>query len=294
MPEHDPDRIALKELSRRSDRKGLSQLAAHLAVLAVTGALVLAADGWLLAPALLCHGLVLTFLFAPLHESIHRTAFRSRRLNDATAWLCGLILLLPPEYFRLFHLCHHRHTQDPARDPELAGGPIEGRGGYLLHVSGLPYWRERAVTTLRHAAGRIGESFIPARLKGRIRREARAILAVYALLLAASLAANSAALLWLWVLPALLGQPFLRLYLLAEHNGCPRVADMMANSRTTLTTPLVERLCWHMNRHTVHHAYPAVPFHALAAADALLAPRIRERSPGYRRVHVDIWKRLGR
>ena len=288
------DKVRLKELSRRSDRKGLTQLAAHLAVLTLTGFLVLSLSGWPRLPALLCHGIVLIFLFAPLHETIHRTAFRRRGLNDAVAWACGLLLVLPPDYFRLFHLCHHRHTQDPALDPELAGGGRPAsRAAHLLHVSGLPYWRERLATTLRHALGRIDEPFVPAHLRSGIRREARIVLALYGLLLAGSLALGSTLLLWLWVVPALLGQPYLRLYLLAEHGGCPRVADMLANSRTTLTARPLEWLCWHMNRHTAHHAYPAVPFHALPAADRLLAPQIQVRSPGYIRVNMELWQRLG-
>ena len=40
-----------------------------------------------------------------------------------------------------------------------------------------------------------------------------------------------------WLLPLLLGQPFLRLFLLAEHAGCPHEPDMLKNSRTTRTNP---------------------------------------------------------
>jgi fatty acid desaturase len=47
-----------------------------------------------------------------------------------------------------------------------------------------------------------------------------------------------------------------------------------------------------MNLHSAHHAYPAVPFHALPAADALLAPQIVRRSPGYFSVQREIWRSL--
>ena len=292
------DTAALKALARPSDGKGLVHLAGHLCLLTLTGGLVLASsDGFWLFPALIAHGVVLVFLFAPLHETIHRTAFRSRRLNDAVAHFCGFVLLLPAGYFRLFHLQHHRFTQDPARDPELAGqndsGPLSGRRAYLLHVSGLRYWAERVSTLCRHAAGRVPESFVTARLRPAIIREARVHLAVIGLAAAASVAAGSGLLLMLWVIPALLGQPALRLYLLAEHSGCPQVPDMLANSRTTLTHPALAALCWNMNRHTAHHAYPAVPFHALPAADRLLAPRTEVRTPGYVAVQRDIWMKLG-
>ncbi len=85
-PENTIDKAALKALSRRSDARGLMQLAGHLAMLGATGtAIAWAGATWWLAPALVLHGVVLIFLFSPLHECIHRTAFESRALNDAVA-----------------------------------------------------------------------------------------------------------------------------------------------------------------------------------------------------------------
>ena len=283
----------LRDLTARSNRKGTIQLAGHLLLLGTSSILVLWTAGslWLL-PALLGQAVALIFLFAPLHECIHRTAFRSRRANDAVARLCGLVLLLPARYFRAFHFQQHRFTQDPRQDPELAGPAPATRAAYLVQVSGLPYWGERCSTLWRHAGGRITEPFITAQQRPAIRREARRHLALYGLLAAISLGSGSGLLVWLWVLPALIGQPFLRLFLLAEHNGCPQVPDMLANSRTTLTNRFLEALCWHMNRHSAHHAYPAIPFHALPLADRLLAPWIVQRAPGYRALHSAIWARL--
>lgn len=48
--------------------------------------------------------------------------------------------------------------------------------------------------------------------------------------------------LWVWLVPVLLGQPFLRLYLLAEHGDCPKVANMFQNTRTTFTNRIVRFL----------------------------------------------------
>jgi hypothetical protein len=168
------ERKALVRLTARSDRQGLVQLVCHVGALLATAALVWSA--WStprLLPAMLLHGIILVFLFAPLHESVHCTAFRSRRLNDAVAWVCGALLLLPPGYFRTFHFAHHRQTQDRARDPELASPKPRTLRAYLWHVSGLPYWRERIATTVRHACARIDEPFIGARQRPAIVREAR-------------------------------------------------------------------------------------------------------------------------
>jgi fatty acid desaturase len=148
-------------------------------------------------------------------------------------------------------------------------------------VSGIPYWRERLATTLRQAAGRAEAPFLTTRDRPRVILEARALVALILLAAGASWASGSAALLWLWVVPALLGQPFLRAYLLAEHTGCPLVPDMLRNTRTTLSNAIVRRLAWNMPYHAEHHAYPAVPFHALPAAHARLADRLGHVTPGY-------------
>ncbi len=289
-PENAIDKAALKALSRRSDGRGLAQLGGHLVALGATGAAVAwAGTTWWLAPALAVHGVVLIFLFSPLHECIHRTAFENRALNDGLGWLCGAVMLLPPGYFRAFHFAHHRHTQDPERDPELASPPPDSLGRYLLRVTGLPYWRERIATLLRHAfTGRIAQPFVTARLKPAVVREARLLLLFYAAIAVASVAAESWAALFYWVVPALLGQPALRLYLLAEHTGCPLVRDMLRNSRTTRSNWLVRRLAWNMPYHAEHHAYPALPFHALPAAHDRLTKRIEVQASGYWAAHRDI------
>ncbi len=280
------DKQRLKALSERSDAKGLARLASHALALVASGALVTAAAGtlWLL-PAMLVHGIILVFLFSPLHETVHYTAFRDRRINQAVAWVCGAVLMLPPEYFRAFHFGHHRDTQDLARDPELIQPKPRTLRDYLLVLSGLPYWRERIATTLRHAAGRIEQPFIPRRRHTAVIREARVLLAIYGAVAVLSILAENTVALTHWMTPVILAQPALRGFLLAEHTGCPLVPEMLENSRTTMTNAVVRWLTWNMSYHAEHHAYPALPFHALPKAHGLLAERIAVQAPGYLSVH---------
>ncbi|MEM1383798.1 MAG: fatty acid desaturase family protein [Pseudomonadota bacterium] len=270
-----------RDLNRLSDGPGLRQAAGHLGALAVLGGLIAAQVlGWPLL--LLPQGIVLVFLFTALHETIHRTAFASRRLNDGMARLCGVLLLLPPEWFRYFHFAHHRHTQDPERDPELAEPKPGSWGGYLWHVCGLPVWWGQIEVLVRNAAGRCNDPYVPPAAAGRVRAEARWMLGGYAGALAVSVMTGSALLLWVWVVPALLGQPFLRLYLLAEHGRCAFAANMFENTRTTFTNRLVRWLAWNMPYHAEHHAVPTVPFHKLPALHRLTQPHLQVTAPGYR------------
>lgn len=281
----------LAALTRRADAPGLRHLAGHSGALAITTLLVtISLDSLWLAPALVAHGIVLTFLFSPLHECIHETAFRSRWLNRIVGWLGGVLLVLPPGYFRAFHFTHHAHTQDPERDPELARPKPRSWGAYLVTVSGLPYWHDRVTTSLRHAlGGAVREEFIPAEAQDAVVAEARWLWAFYAALAAAALASGVwPAVLIFWIAPALLGQPALRLYLLAEHTGRPLNPDMLANSRTLHSNSLIRRLAWNMPYHAEHHSYPSVPFHALPALHEKIAAHVAEVAPGYAAMHRDL------
>ncbi|HEX4151869.1 MAG TPA: fatty acid desaturase [Steroidobacteraceae bacterium] len=296
MMSEELDRDTLQRLSQRSDAHGLRQLVLHMALLGATASLVFASRGrlWLL-PAMLIHGIALDFLFCALHESVHRTAFASRALNDAVAWVAGALLLLPPQFFRAFHFAHHRFTQDPARDPELGRPPPATLTSYLWHLSGMPNWARRITVTVRHAwTGRVREPFVADGKQGAIIREARILWAVYAAVIAVSLVFRSDAALLYWIIPAILGQPFLRAYLLAEHTGCALGDDTYANTRTTYTNAAVRALTWQMPYHVEHHAFPAVPFYALRRLNQLLRPRIQVSAPGYLAVQAGLIRRMRR
>lgn len=280
-------------LTARADAPGLARLALHGGLILALGAAIGAGVpywGLLLLP----QGILVAFLFTILHEAVHRTAFRTAWLNDATARVAGFLLFVTPDWFRLFHFAHHRHTQDPARDPELAVAKPETRAGYVLHVSGLPVWWAALKGLVSRALGRNRDAFVPDAARPGLVREARSMLALYAGLAAVSIAAGTALLVWVWLLPALLGQPFLRLFLLAEHGRCPQVADMFENSRTTFTTRAVRLLSWNMPYHSEHHAWPAVPFHRLPELHALAARHLRTTEDGYARFTRDYAAGLGR
>ena len=275
-------RTEMRELRRLTTRHGVLHLTVHLAALIGAGVLVaLAPYVWWRLPAQALEGAILIFLFAPLHETIHRTVFRNRRANDIVASAIGFIIVLPAVYFRYFHFSHHRYTQDPERDPELATPKPANIWQWMLVVTGLPVWKAHIMGVLQHAAGKIDEPYltpIPAR---QVVLEARIHLALYALIALVSVLLSSTAVLEFWIVPAILGQPWLRLYLMAEHTGCDLVPDMLANSRTTLTNPLVRFFAWNMPFHAEHHTFPAVPFHALPKLHQRLAPAIKVISPGY-------------
>lgn len=282
-----------KELTALSDWSGLFRLFQHVVCMAALLWLILIkVPGWPLL--MLPLGIQQVFLFTLLHETVHLTPFRSVWLNKLVGRICSLILILPADWFRYFHLAHHRFTQEPDKDPELVEPKPETIAQYVVHISGFAVWRGQVTAMFRNAMRTNDDSFVPARGKTKVMREAQIMIAFYMSLFAGSLWTGSTILLWTWIVPLLLGQPFLRLYLLAEHGRCAYVANMFENTRTTFTNRVVRWLAWNMPYHAEHHAYPAVPYHKLPAFHARTREHLQVTEDGYARFNVKFAQQLKR
>lgn len=54
------------------------------------------------------------------HEAAHYSLLKNKLLNDLIGdILCMFPILATIHFYRLFHLAHHQHTNDPRRDPDL-------------------------------------------------------------------------------------------------------------------------------------------------------------------------------
>jgi fatty acid desaturase len=284
----------MRDFYKRSNTRGFLQLGFHLGLLGITGTLVYsAAAGLPLVAAMAVHGVVVVWLFAPLHEGVHYTPFRTRWLNELVASFAGAAILRNSVLYRHFHLAHHRFCQDPQRDPELARPKPETLWQYVVLLSGFPYWWAQILATTRVLAGRFEYfPYVPAAARPHLRRSMTAMVAMYTAAAAYAAAVDPVPVLTLWIIPAMLGQPFLRGILLAEHTGCPYSGDNHENTRTTLTVFPLRLLMWNMSFHAAHHVNPAIPFHALPAADRAMGVRVTHRSPGYLSFHRAYLRRL--
>ena len=281
-------REALAQLNELQKGPATLRLINHLFTIGL-GGLIWGQQSWPLAlrlVGLLLCGIGLATCFAPLHECCHRTAFRSRRVNDSVAWLAGLLCFYNSTYYRRYHQWHHRYTHQPGQDPELDDPVPTTAWAYLLELSGWNWWTGKLRGYRQLLWGDLsGLSYLSPELIPQVRRSVRLQFAVYAALALASLGSANGFLLWFWLLPLAVGQPLLRFVLLAEHSGCSFSSDGTKNTRTTLTIWPVRWLMWNMPFHAEHHLYPSLPFHALPAAHIFIAPHLAHCDPGYLAVH---------
>src|SRR5260370_690007 len=125
-----------------------------------------------------------------------------------------------------------------------------------------------------------------------VRRWGRSLLVLYAALIAGSLALGTTVVLFTWFIPLLVGLPFLRLYLMCEHTLCPNSDDGFANTRTTLSNPIVRFLMWNLPYHAEHHLFPNIAFHNLPEAHRHLRPHLKYIATGYIPAQSDIIRSL--
>ena len=264
-------------LNARSDARGLRHLMMYCAVLGVMGSWIFfALPLWQIM--LIPHGILISFLFTLQHECTHNTPFKTLWLNSIMGHLIAFLLFQPFLWFRYFHLAHHKYTNIPGKDPELDGHEKPSSwGAFVRHLSTVDYWWAKVTTLIGNSVGPLTASYIPPRKRRALCAEAVLLIVAYGVVFAMA----PTALLWLWIVPLILGFPVLRLYLLAEHGRCPEVEDMFLNTRTTLTTRVVRFLAWNMPYHAEHHAMPSVPFHKLPVLHDMTAAHLGQVSDGY-------------
>jgi fatty acid desaturase len=161
-------------------------------------------------------------------------------------------------------------------------------------MSGVNYWRGRLAVIAACWRGDLsGYPYIPAAAQRRVIASVRWMSVFMVAMVGGSavLFGWRAPLLY-YVLPQLLGQVFLRFYLLTEHTDCELGPNGLLNTRTTLTNRAIRWLMWNMSFHAEHHLYPSIPFHRLPTAHQAVREKLGVVQPGYARWHAGYFRRI--
>ena len=258
----------IKRLMKRSNNPALIRLVVWIILVASSGCLVWQSmeTVWFI-PAMMAHGIIMVHHFSLQHECIHNSAFHDPWINIIIAYICGIVLLIPPLFFRYEHTAHHSHTNIKGEDSELIDLPCSFKE-YFLYLSSITYWTLMWRSFVRKLLGQLTaeeKEFIPQTEQNKVIWESRLMGLFYLLVIFVVIHFQWYAPIWYWWLPVLLGEPFMRAIRMTEHVGCPQEPDFKTNTRTSLVSTPLRFLCWNMNFHAEHHYAPSVPFHALPA-----------------------------
>jgi fatty acid desaturase len=239
------------------------------------------------ASLLLLSGITQFAMFGTLHEACHRTAFVRPWANTLAGWIAALAQPMSPALMRAFHFEHHRHTHQLPRDPELGGvafmvnfprglmwvftmtgaSLLFARVGWSLFAAIMP---ARVDTAWRKVL-----PFVTPEKRRQVVWEARVLMAIHAG--AIVLASTIMPAIW-WVYAGMaLGHLFLSWYVTCEHRGLAQTGTVLERTRSLITPAWLRWLIWNMPYHAEHHAWPAVPWHALPDLHADVRPHLVHR-----------------
>lgn len=271
-------RDQLAELNRRSDLLGFAQTAGFLALLtASAGLAVYSWSHWpwyLTALLIFVNGHFWHFLLNGFHELIHDSVFKTRWLNRFFLRIYSFLGWHSHHFFWASHTEHHKYTLHPPEDLEVVL-PQTVRPENLLKfgIVNIRYPYDIVRDHLKTAMGRIDPDnqwanhlFPESDPKGRrqLFNWARIMLIGHGAILAVSLAMGWWAVPFVITFPCMFGGWLHTLCNSAQHIGLSdKVPDYRLCCRTMYLNPFLQFLYWHMNYHTEHHMYAAVPCYKL-------------------------------
>jgi fatty acid desaturase len=262
-------RKRLKELMQRSDQPAIRDTIIHVAAFIVTAVGGFLTWGtWWSVPFFIAYGALYgSSMDSRWHECGHRTAFRTKWMNDVIYQVASFMILREPEVWRWSHTRHHTDTIIVGRDPEIAVPRPPKLWEIALSFWGIMQAKVYFHKIFLHSTGRLSDeekTFIPESEWGKVYTTARIHLAIYVATVALSLATWSIMPLMYIGLPSFYGAWLYLTTGFTQHAGLAEdVLDHRLNCRTVYMNPVVRFLYWEMNYHVEHHMFPMVPYYNL-------------------------------
>ena len=271
-------RKQMKELMRRKDGPALRDTAIWLVCLFGSGALAASLWGsWWAVPVFAVYGVLYgSSTDSRWHECGHGTAFRTRWMNDVVYHMACFMILREPTIWRWSHTRHHTDTIVVGLDPEIAVPRPTRLRDIAMDFFALRHGPKTIGRLFLHAAGRLADderTYVPDSETWKVFAVARVWLAIFAGVIALSLATWSLLPLMLVGLPTFYGAWLYIVFGLTQHAGLAEdTLDHRLNARTVYMNPVSRFLYWNMNYHVEHHMFPMVPYHALPALHEAMKP----------------------
>lgn len=217
--------------------------------------------------------------FTVMHEASHGNVAgrdrRAARIEQLLGWTSGFVLFAPYPVFRMLHLRHHSHTNDPHEDPDywVASSSFLGVVARCWTIMPRQYADFLFGSLGRTNAGRkvwgsgmIGITFI---------------VTLMAVLFSIGLGREA---LLLWFVPAWIATGFLAFAFDWLPHHPHTVRERFKDTRVVLF-PGAELLLLWQNYHLVHHLYPRIPFYRYGKVFGEIRPYLESKG-----APIDDWR----
>ena len=266
----------LKELSKKSDLKGLQHILVFFGLLIVTGILAYITWGtWWSVFWFLVYGNIYSFSNPLWHETGHKTAFKSKFLNEFFYYISSFMSNFEPIRWRYTHFVHHGNTYSTENpfDHEIEYGNDLKKTPKRLIVNIVPFLdlvfikKHISFEIFQHAFGiktKVMEECIPENVQAKAILNSRIYVVVWSLIALWSILASSWMPMLYFLLPHFYGKTLHKLVAFTQHAGLARnIKDHRFSTREMHLNPILSFLYWKMEYHLTHHMFPTVPSYNL-------------------------------
>ena len=275
------DRSILKQLTKKSDLPGWQHMITYFWLLLAFGIMCYYTFGtwWFILPYL-AYCTLWGGSDAIWHECGHRTAFKSRKLNDFFYNIASYMDNFEPVRWRWSHALHHTYTGSTDPHDFESDGQIFNKpslfGFLLMFVPGsafLTIHKSLYVEIIQHALGiktKVMKEAIPEKEQWKCVLSSRIFVGIWLSIILWSYLTWSLLPILLFLVPKFFATLNI-VWGITQHHGLPEnVKDHRLSTRSVRLNPIFSFIYWKMEYHIEHHMFPTIPSYNLPKLHELI------------------------
>ncbi len=298
------DKKKLKELSKRSDSKGLIDISVFIVALLLSGYLCVVSWGtfWSI-PALLLYGNIFYCKIISIqHETNHETYFKTRVLNKFFYHITSLLGGFEAVRWKWSHFHHHTYTiftheevYDYENNSPKPTEPIRFLLNFLplgplINIQKIRHFTHFEI--IKHSFGIITAVVnitVPEKEIKKIINSSRLYVVFWLIIIASSILFKTWLPIIMLILPPFYGNTILMICGMTQHAGlADNVKDHRKSTRTVIMNPFFSFLYSNMEYHIEHHIFPKIPCHNLKAFHQV----VKDQMPTPRKGVINAYKEI--
>ena len=298
------DKKTLKELSKRSDIKGLTDVSIFIVALILSGYLCIISWGTLWSiPALLLYGNIFYCKIISIqHETNHETYFKTRALNKFFYHITSLLGGFEAVRWKWSHFHHHTYTiftheevYDYENNSPKPTEPIRFLLNFLplgpiINIQKIRHFTHFEI--IKHSFGIITPVVnitVPEKEIKKIINSSRLYVGFWLIIILSSIFFKTWLPIIMLILPPFYGNTILMICGMTQHAGlADNVKDHRKSTRTVIMNPFFSFLYSNMEYHIEHHIFPKIPCHNLKAFHNV----VKDQMPTPRKGIINAYKEI--
>jgi len=284
------DRKKLKELSKRRDWPALLHFIIYFGTLITSGYLAYITRGnWISILFFFIYGTIYSFSVSNWHETVHRTAFKSRWLNGLFYHITSFMADFEGFRWRWSHTFHHSYTLQTKDDYDHEIQITRPTDLIAFYLNFIPFadllFPHKLIKyeVIKHSLGifsPVVKITAPENEKKKMLWNSRLYVLIWSIVIIFSIYNQTILPILYIILPTYYGKPLWFLVNVTQHLGAALDAkDHRENTYSLKINPIFSFYYWHMEYHLEHHMFPMVPSYNLKKLQNIIKDKIPKPFP---------------